>query len=68
MILCETTQKSIIDRLEKRREGVHTFMDKRILGITELNSWVKENQRNISQATRQSSKTKIIFVIEDNYQ
>ena len=38
------------------------------LGITELNSWVRENQRNISQAARQSSKTKIIFVIEDNYQ
>ena len=38
------------------------------LGITELNSWVRENQRNISQAARQSSKTKIISVIEDNYQ
>ena len=68
MILCETTHKNVIDRLEKRREGVYTFMDKNILGITELNSWVKENQRNISQAARQSSKTKIIFVIEDNYQ
>ena len=45
-------------------------MDKNILplGITELNSWVRENQRNISQAARQSTKTRIIFVIEDNYQ
>ena len=38
------------------------------LGITELNSWVRENLRNISQAARQSTKTRIIFVIEDNYQ
>ena len=68
MILCETTHQNIIDRLEKRREGVHTFMDKNILDITELNSRVRESQRNISQAARQSSKTKIIFVIEDNYQ
>ena len=60
----------MIERLEKRREGVHKFMDKNILplGITELNSWVRENQRNISQTARQSTKTKIIFVIEDNYQ
>ena len=45
-------------------------MDKNILplGITELNSWVRENQRNISQAGRLSAKTRIIFVIEDNYQ
>ena len=44
-------------------------MDKNILGITELNSWVRENQRNISQAARQSTKkTKITFVIENNYQ
>ena len=45
-------------------------MDKNILplGITELNSWVRENQRNISQTARQSTITKIIFVIEDNYQ
>ena len=46
-------------------------MDKNILplGITELNSWVRENQRNISQAASQSTKkTKITFVIEDNYQ
>ena len=45
-------------------------MDKNILplGITELNSWVRENQRNISQTARKSTKTKIIFVIEDNYQ
>ena len=43
-------------------------MDKNILGNTELNSWVRENQRNISQAARQSTKTRIIFVIEDNYQ
>ena len=34
----------IIDRLEKRREGVHKFMDKNILGITELNSRVRKNQ------------------------
>ena len=68
MILCETTHQNIIDRLEKRREGVHTFMDKNILDITELNSRVRESQRNTSQAARQSSKTKIIFVIEDNYQ
>ena len=68
MILFETTHQNIIDRLEKRREGVHTFMDKNILDITELNSRVRESQRNISQAARQSSKTKIIFVIEDNYQ
>ena len=59
------THKKIIDRLEKRREGVHKFMDKNILG---MNPWVRENQRNISQVTRQSTKTKIIFVIEDNYQ
>ena len=38
-----------MDKLEKRREGVHKFMDNNILGITELNSWVRENQRNISQ-------------------
>ena len=62
------THKKIIDRLEKRREGVHKFMDKNILGITELNSWVRKNQWNISQAARQSKKTRIIFVIEDNYQ
>ena len=43
-------------------------MDKNILGITELNSWLGENQRNISQTAMQSTKTKIIFVIEDNYQ
>ena len=45
-------------------------MDKNILplGITELNSWVRENQRNISLAGSQSTKTRIIFVIEDNYQ
>ena len=43
-------------------------MDKNILDITELNSWVRENQRNIGQTARQSTKTKIIFVIEDNYQ
>ena len=30
--------QKIIDRLEKRREGVHKFMDKKILRITELNS------------------------------
>ena len=63
-----TTYEKIIERLEKRGEGVHKFMDKNILSITELNSWVRENQRNISQAARQSTKTKIIFVIEDNYQ
>ena len=43
-------------------------MDKNILDITELNSRVRESQRNISQAARQSTKTKIIFVLEDNYQ
>ena len=43
-------------------------MDKNILDITELNSRVRESQRNISQAARQSTKTSIIFVIEDNYQ
>ena len=45
-------------------------MDKNILplGINELNSWVRENKRNISQTARQSTKTRIIFVIEDNYQ
>ena len=45
-------------------------MDKNILplGITELDSWVRENQRNIRQAARQSKKTRIIFVIDDNYQ
>ena len=37
------------------------------LGITELNLWVREIQRNISQTSRQSTKTRIIFVIEDNY-
>ena len=42
----------IIDRLEKQREGVHKFMDKNILDITELNSRVRESQRNISQAAR----------------
>ena len=58
----------MIDRLKKRREGVHNFMDKNILGITELNSWLRENQRKISKTAMQSTKTKIIFVIEDNYQ
>ena len=45
-------------------------MDKNILplGITELSSWVRENERNISQAATQRTKTKIISVIEDNYQ
>ena len=43
-------------------------MDKNNLDITELNWWVRENHRNVSQAARQSTKTKIIFVIEDNYQ
>ena len=63
-MILQTTHKKIIDRREKRREGVHKFMDKNILplGITELNSW-GENQRNISQTARQSTKTRIIFVI-----
>ena len=45
-------------------------MDKNILplGVTELNSWVRVNEMKISQAARQSTKTRIIFVIEDNYQ
>ena len=45
-------------------------MDKNIfpLGNTKLNSWVRENQRNISQSARQSTKTIIILVIGDNYQ
>ena len=55
--IVNNSQKKIIDKLEKRREGV-----------PELNSRVRENQRNISQTARQSTKTRIIFVIEDNYQ
>ena len=46
------THKKIIDRLEKRREGVHKFTDKNIFDITELNSQVRENQRNISQTAK----------------